>query len=109
LGVTLFHRSGPRLVLTELGANYYRDVALSLDRLQEVSIDAVRGRTVDSSLMIDLPRNFHPTAIRASAFLIRSQTLDHRRLEFSGLFQEGGLVAPPEFTNEIGTLLPIAP
>lgn len=57
LGVTLFHRSGPRLVLTELGANYYRDVALTLDRLQEISIDAVRGRTVDSSLMIGT----HPT------------------------------------------------
>lgn len=57
LGVTLFHRSGPRLVLTELGANYYRDVALTLDRLQEVSIDAVRGRTIDSSLMIGT----HPT------------------------------------------------
>ncbi|MCV9960455.1 LysR substrate-binding domain-containing protein [Pararhizobium sp. BT-229] len=57
LGVTLFHRSGPRLVLTEIGANYYRDVALSLDRLQEISIDAVRGRTVDSSLMIGT----HPT------------------------------------------------
>lgn len=57
LGATLFHRSGPRLVLTEIGANYYRDVALSLDRLQEISIDAVRGRSVDSSLMIGT----HPT------------------------------------------------
>lgn len=57
LGVKLFHRSGPRLVLTDLGANYYRDVALSLDRLQEISIDAVRGRSVDSSLMIGT----HPT------------------------------------------------
>lgn len=52
LGVTLFHRSGPRLVLTEIGATYYRDLALTLDRLQEISIDAVRGRSVDSSLMI---------------------------------------------------------
>lgn len=52
LGVPLFHRSGPRLVLTEVGATYYRDLALSLDRLQEISIDAVRGRSVDSSLMI---------------------------------------------------------
>ncbi|ANL55954.1 hypothetical protein AMC86_PB00197 (plasmid) [Rhizobium phaseoli] len=49
------------------------------------------------------------TAIRASAVLNRSQTLDHRMLEFSGFIQGGGLVAPPEFTNEIGTLLPIAP
>ena len=54
LGVTLFHRSGPRLVLTEVGATYYRDLALSLDRLQEISIDAVRGRSVDSSLKIGM-------------------------------------------------------
>ncbi|NTE88240.1 LysR substrate-binding domain-containing protein [Agrobacterium rubi] len=57
LGVTLFHRSGPRLVLTEIGANYYRDLALTLDKLQEISIDAVRGRAIDSSLMIGA----HPT------------------------------------------------
>nr|WP_247894373.1 LysR substrate-binding domain-containing protein [Azospirillum sp. B510] len=52
LGVTLFHRSGPRLVLTEVGATYYRDLALALDKLQEISIDAVRGRSIESSLMI---------------------------------------------------------
>lgn len=57
LGVALFHRSGPRLVLTDVGANYYRDLSLTLDRLQEITIDAVRGRTVDSSLMI----GSHPT------------------------------------------------
>lgn len=57
LGATLFHRSGPRLVLTETGANYYRNLALTLDRLEEISIDAVRGRSVDSSLMIGT----HPT------------------------------------------------
>ena len=52
LGVTLFHRVGPRLVLTELGADYYREVAQTLDKLQEISIDAVRGRNLDSSVMI---------------------------------------------------------
>lgn len=52
LGVTLFHRAGPRLVLTEVGATYFREVALALDKLQEISIDAVRGRSADSSLMI---------------------------------------------------------
>jgi DNA-binding transcriptional LysR family regulator len=57
LGATLFHRSGPRLVLTEVGANYYRDLAFTLDRLEEISIDAVRGRSVDSSLMVGT----HPT------------------------------------------------
>ncbi|KPH06084.1 LysR family transcriptional regulator [Rhizobium acidisoli] len=57
LGLTLFHRSGPRLVLTELGAAYYRDVSLTLDKLQEVSMDAVRGRSIDTSLILGT----HPT------------------------------------------------
>ncbi|KAB1082159.1 LysR family transcriptional regulator [Neorhizobium galegae] len=57
LGLSLFHRTGPRLVLTELGAVYYRDVALTLDRLQEISMDAVRGRSMDTSLIIGT----HPT------------------------------------------------
>lgn len=52
LGVTLFHRAGPRLILTEVGAVYFRNLSLVLDKLQEISIDAVRGRSVDSSLMI---------------------------------------------------------
>lgn len=52
LGVKLFHRHGPRLVLTQVGADYYREVASSLDKLQEISIDAVRGRNLDSSVMI---------------------------------------------------------
>lgn len=42
-------------------------------------------------------------------FLNRPRFLDQRRLEFSGFIQGGGLVAPPEFISEIGTLLPIAP
>ncbi len=41
--------------------------------------------------------------------LNRHQTLDQRRLEFSGFFQGGELVALPEFISDIGTLLPIAP
>ncbi|PDT30363.1 hypothetical protein CO671_31895 [Rhizobium sp. M10] len=69
----------------------------------------VFGRKVGGWPSNDLSLNFHPAAIRASAVLKRSQTLDHRMLEFSGFIQGGGLVAPPEFTNEIGTLLPIAP
>jgi len=35
--------------------------------------------------------------------------MDQRKLEFSGFFQGGGLVALPGFISEIGTLLPIAP
>lgn len=58
LGTKLFHRSGSRLVLTETGANYYHNLALTLDRLEEISIDAVRGRSVDSLLMIGTPPTF---------------------------------------------------
>lgn len=57
----------------------------------------------------DLPLKFHPAAIRASAVLNRPRFLDHLRLEFSGFIQGGGLVEPPDFISEIGTLLPIAP
>ncbi|MDA9403628.1 LysR substrate-binding domain-containing protein [Bradyrhizobium sp. CCBAU 45389] len=57
LGVALFHRIGPRLVLTEAGAAYYRDAALILDKLQEISMDAVRGRRIDAALMMGT----HPT------------------------------------------------
>ncbi|SCZ05744.1 LysR substrate-binding domain-containing protein [Microvirga guangxiensis] len=52
LGVRLFERSGSRLVLTDAGGNYFREVAQIIDKLEEVSIDAVRGRKADASLMI---------------------------------------------------------
>ncbi len=90
LGVPLFHRSGPRLVLTEVGANYYRDLALTLDKLQEITIDAVRGRSVDSSLMIGthptlgarwLPRRIE-TFIRAHAEIPIEVTLAPADLDF---------------------------
>jgi len=50
----------------------------------------------------------HNYSIRAKS-VNRPRFLDQRRLEFFGFIQGGGLVAPPEFINEIGTLLPIAP
>jgi len=52
LGVRLFERSGSRLVLTDAGSNYFREVTQTLNKLEEVSIDAVRGRKADASLMI---------------------------------------------------------
>lgn len=58
---------------------------------------------------IDLPRVIPPGWIRVRPIMNRPRFLDHRRLEFSGFIQGGGLVAPPEFISEIGTLLPIAP
>ncbi len=41
--------------------------------------------------------------------MLRSHSLDRLRLEFPACFHGDGLVAPPEFCNEIGGLLPIAP
>jgi DNA-binding transcriptional LysR family regulator len=52
LGVRLFERSGSRLVLTDAGGNYFQEIAQIVNKLEEVSIDAVRGRKADASLMI---------------------------------------------------------
>jgi hypothetical protein len=52
---------------------------------------------------------FPPGWIRVRPIMNRPQTLDQYRLEFSGFIQGCGLIAPPEFISEIGTLLPIAP
>jgi len=52
LGVALFDRAGPKLVLTELGATYYADMHQLLGRMEEASIDVVRGRRADSALRI---------------------------------------------------------
>lgn len=55
LGLTLFERAGPRVVLTEAGRTYYEQISHLLDRVEEVSIDAVRGRTTKGLLRIALP------------------------------------------------------
>jgi len=52
LGIELFDRAGPRLVLTELGATYNADVLQVLAKLEEVSIDVVRGRRAAAGLRI---------------------------------------------------------
>ncbi|ARO15910.1 transcriptional regulator (plasmid) [Ketogulonicigenium robustum] len=57
LGVRLFERTGSRLVLTDAGRSYAADVRQTLDRLEEVSIDAVRGRKADTGLVLGA----HPT------------------------------------------------
>lgn len=58
LGVRLFERTGSRLVLTDAGASYAQEVRQTLDRLEEVSIDAVRGRKADRSLMLGAHATF---------------------------------------------------
>lgn len=58
LGVRLFERTGSRLVLTDAGRNYAEEVRHSLDQLEEISIDAVRGRKANMSLMLAAPVTF---------------------------------------------------
>ncbi len=60
LGLTLFERAGPKLILTEEGARYYDEISRLLDKLEDVSIDAVRGRKAQSMLKIGFP----PTLMR---------------------------------------------
>ncbi|MCX2698325.1 MULTISPECIES: LysR substrate-binding domain-containing protein [Ochrobactrum] len=60
LGLKLFERAGPRLVLTEEGQSYYEEVSRILAKLEEVSMDAVRGYKTQSLLKIGLP----PTLMR---------------------------------------------
>lgn len=55
LGLTLFERAGPRIVLTEAGRRYYEEISQLLDRIEEVSIDAVRGRSTEGILRIAMP------------------------------------------------------
>lgn len=52
LGVKLFQRIGSRLVLTDVGRSYADEVQAALDGLEEISIDAVRGRKRDAALQI---------------------------------------------------------
>ena len=52
LGIALFERSGSRLVLTDGGAVYAGDVTRALDRLEEASIDVVRGQKANTGLMV---------------------------------------------------------
>ncbi|MCH2488061.1 MAG: LysR substrate-binding domain-containing protein [Paracoccus sp. (in: a-proteobacteria)] len=52
LNLKLFARAGSHLVLTRIGAAYYEDVVQILARLEEASIDAVRGRRSGDYIII---------------------------------------------------------
>lgn len=58
---------------------------------------------------LNRPKFLDLRMVESPAYLNRPRFLDHLRLEFSGFIQGGGLVEPPDFISEIGTLLPIAP
>jgi len=52
LGITLFERSGSRLILTDIGRAYAVEVGGALDALEKASLDVVRGRKADIGLLI---------------------------------------------------------
>ena len=58
LGVRLFERTGSRLVLTDTGRSLSEDVRQMLDRLEEVSIDAVRGRKANAAVILGAGSTF---------------------------------------------------
>ena len=77
LGLRLFERTGTRLVLTDIGRSLAEDVRSSLDRLEEVTIDAVRGRRASAALSIALPSTF---ALRWLMPRLQAFTAAHRDL-----------------------------
>lgn len=58
LGARLFERTGSRLVLTDAGRSYAQEVRETLDHLEEISIDVVRGRKANTALMLGAPATF---------------------------------------------------
>ncbi len=57
LGVKLFERIGSRLILTDAGTAFLKEVSGSLDRIEQAAIDTVRGRTLEDALLVCT----HPT------------------------------------------------
>ncbi len=54
LGIRLFERFGPRLVLTDAGKAYANAITGILEDLEEASIDAVRGSRAQDALQIGI-------------------------------------------------------
>ncbi|MBV6656703.1 MAG: LysR family transcriptional regulator [Devosiaceae bacterium] len=58
LGVKMFERIGPRLILTDEGSSYAQAVTETLNRLEEASIDLVRGGSSRDALKIGVQDSF---------------------------------------------------
>lgn len=58
LGVNLFERFGPRLVLTPAGEQFAATVSDILDRLEEASMDVIRGSRSADALQIGVQDSF---------------------------------------------------
>lgn len=52
LGVRLFQRIGSRLVLTEVGVQYWREIDPLLTGLEKAALDAVRGQRREEALIL---------------------------------------------------------
>ncbi len=52
LGIPLFERMGPRLILTDAGRAYAKEVSRLLDDLESASLDVVRGWKTESALLV---------------------------------------------------------
>ena len=80
------------------------------DNGPEFTARAVRGWLVTCSpLCYQSEVESLPVRGRVSSLLIRTPSLDRRKVEFSGFNHVGGLAAPSGFISEIGGLLPMAP
>lgn len=92
LSTALFDRSGTRLVLTELGASYYSEIPQLLERLEEVSIDVVRGRRAKASLRIGTSTSMAARLLvpRISSFLSAHEDIhvDIRTIADHGHFNQ---------------------
>ena len=55
LGIRLFERVGPKIVLTDLGQRYHEQISALLDEIEAASIEAVRGRSTMSFLKLAMP------------------------------------------------------
>lgn len=58
LGNKLFERIGSRLVLTDVGRSYAAEVHQALDRLEEISLDAIRGRKASAGILLGSRTSF---------------------------------------------------
>ena len=63
----------------------------------------------EDALAVTCPGTFIRRRLESWVDLVRSQLLDRRKVEFSGLCHAGGLDAPVGVMRETGGLLPIAP
>ena len=55
LGIRLFERVGPKIVLTDLGQRYHDQISALLDEIEAASIEAVRGRSTMFFLKLAMP------------------------------------------------------